>query len=342
MVYDAATPSRLVWADRLVHGPEFRQGNIGEVDVRREGNCRVLRLHYRPKHVMRKRSPAVLAGSSRTLAFDEHDASLLKYSFYMRLTCRRLESPELPCHRLLMNPTGICCMREHKKSSIHDPHMLRVSYLVPDCRPPSDCRTETIMQSCHVIPIAPHFVFRRISPGRAAEGRSTIILLLSSSLKTLPGQAMTWLRLRLSATLFIVKGRPSSLLGVRAFASLSGDLKVGHRTRHHAASTRAVVPSLRLVPPVRHDTGTAMSTTSGAAVGEGAGDGKAAGTGEAGIGAGGSGSGGNRLAGETSPYLLQHADNPVHWMPWGEEAFRKAREEDKPIYLSVGYSTCHW
>ena len=50
----------------------------------------------------------------------------------------------------------------------------------------------------------------------------------------------------------------------------------------------------------------------------------------------------NRLANETSPYLLQHADNPVDWYPWGEEALRKAREEDKPILLSVGYSACHW
>ncbi len=50
----------------------------------------------------------------------------------------------------------------------------------------------------------------------------------------------------------------------------------------------------------------------------------------------------NRLADETSPYLLQHADNPVDWYPWGEEAFAKAREEDKPVLLSVGYSTCHW
>ncbi|MDQ3863740.1 MAG: thioredoxin domain-containing protein, partial [Actinomycetota bacterium] len=50
----------------------------------------------------------------------------------------------------------------------------------------------------------------------------------------------------------------------------------------------------------------------------------------------------NRLANETSPYLLQHKDNPVEWYPWGEEAFRKAREEDKPILLSVGYSACHW
>ena len=50
----------------------------------------------------------------------------------------------------------------------------------------------------------------------------------------------------------------------------------------------------------------------------------------------------NRLAGETSPYLLQHADNPVDWYPWGDEAFAKARAEDKPVLLSVGYSTCHW
>lgn len=50
----------------------------------------------------------------------------------------------------------------------------------------------------------------------------------------------------------------------------------------------------------------------------------------------------NRLAKEKSPYLLQHADNPVDWYPWGEEAFRKALAEDKPIFLSVGYATCHW
>ncbi len=50
----------------------------------------------------------------------------------------------------------------------------------------------------------------------------------------------------------------------------------------------------------------------------------------------------NRLAAEKSPYLLQHADNPVDWYPWGEEAFEKAREEDKPIFLSIGYATCHW
>ncbi len=50
----------------------------------------------------------------------------------------------------------------------------------------------------------------------------------------------------------------------------------------------------------------------------------------------------NRLAGESSPYLLLHAGNPVDWYPWGEEAFAKARAEDKPIFLSVGYSTCYW
>src|SRR4028119_848709 len=50
----------------------------------------------------------------------------------------------------------------------------------------------------------------------------------------------------------------------------------------------------------------------------------------------------NRLANETSPYLLQHKDNPVDWYPWGEEALKKAREEDRPILLSVGYSACHW
>jgi hypothetical protein len=50
----------------------------------------------------------------------------------------------------------------------------------------------------------------------------------------------------------------------------------------------------------------------------------------------------NRLAAETSPYLLQHADNPVDWYPWGEEALSRARDENKPILLSVGYSACHW
>jgi len=50
----------------------------------------------------------------------------------------------------------------------------------------------------------------------------------------------------------------------------------------------------------------------------------------------------NRLANETSPYLLQHKDNPVDWYPWGEEALQRARDEDRPILLSIGYSACHW
>src|SRR4030095_9424754 len=50
----------------------------------------------------------------------------------------------------------------------------------------------------------------------------------------------------------------------------------------------------------------------------------------------------NRLANETSPYLLQHKDNPVDWYPWGDEARERARREDKPILLSVGYSACPW
>jgi len=50
----------------------------------------------------------------------------------------------------------------------------------------------------------------------------------------------------------------------------------------------------------------------------------------------------NRLINEKSPYLLQHAYNPVDWFPWGEEAFEKANREDKPIFLSIGYSCCHW
>ena len=50
----------------------------------------------------------------------------------------------------------------------------------------------------------------------------------------------------------------------------------------------------------------------------------------------------NRLAHATSPYLLQHAANPVDWYPWGEEAFARSRASDRPIFLSIGYSTCHW
>ena len=50
----------------------------------------------------------------------------------------------------------------------------------------------------------------------------------------------------------------------------------------------------------------------------------------------------NHLINEHSPYLLQHAENPVDWYPWGPEAFEKARREDKPVFLSIGYATCHW
>ena len=50
----------------------------------------------------------------------------------------------------------------------------------------------------------------------------------------------------------------------------------------------------------------------------------------------------NRLIKEKSPYLLQHAHNPVDWYPWGKEAFEAAKKADKPIFLSIGYSTCHW
>jgi uncharacterized protein len=50
----------------------------------------------------------------------------------------------------------------------------------------------------------------------------------------------------------------------------------------------------------------------------------------------------NRLADETSPYLLQHAHNPVDWYPWGREALDRAKREDRPIFLSIGYAACHW
>src|SRR5918992_659134 len=50
----------------------------------------------------------------------------------------------------------------------------------------------------------------------------------------------------------------------------------------------------------------------------------------------------NRLANETSPYLLQHKDNPVDWLPWGEEALARARDADRPLLVSIGYSACHW
>ena len=50
----------------------------------------------------------------------------------------------------------------------------------------------------------------------------------------------------------------------------------------------------------------------------------------------------NSLAKETSPYLLQHSENPVEWYPWGKKALKLAQEEDKPILLSIGYAACHW
>ena len=50
----------------------------------------------------------------------------------------------------------------------------------------------------------------------------------------------------------------------------------------------------------------------------------------------------NRLADTNSPYLLQHQHNPVDWYPWGDEAFETARRENKPVFLSIGYATCHW
>ena len=50
----------------------------------------------------------------------------------------------------------------------------------------------------------------------------------------------------------------------------------------------------------------------------------------------------NRLAGSTSPYLRQHQENPVNWYPWGQEALSRAKQENKPIFLSIGYAACHW
>ncbi|MDH3677426.1 MAG: thioredoxin domain-containing protein, partial [Nitrosopumilus sp.] len=50
----------------------------------------------------------------------------------------------------------------------------------------------------------------------------------------------------------------------------------------------------------------------------------------------------NHLANETSPYLLQHADNPVNWFAWNDVSLQKAQDENKPIFLSIGYSACHW
>ena len=119
---------------------------------------------------------------------------------------------------------------------------------------------------------------------------------------------MTWLRFRLSATLLAsTYHHQSSILGVRAFAGFGGKVV---RFNRAGASSLSLSMSTSSPPP---------------STGPQGGGGKA-----------------NRLADETSPYLLQHAQNPVDWMPWGQEAFRRAKEEDKPIFLSVGYSTCHW
>lgn len=136
---------------------------------------------------------------------------------------------------------------------------------------------------------------------------------------------MTWLHLRLSATLFVVQGRQSSLLGVKAFVSPAGGRVV--RGTSYYSSGRAAQHSRRNTAAAA--VGATMATS--ATPGGGGGGGGVAGT-----------SKGNLLAGETSPYLLQHAHNPVDWMPWGEGAFRKAKDEDKPVFLSIGYSTCHW
>lgn len=119
---------------------------------------------------------------------------------------------------------------------------------------------------------------------------------------------MTWLRFRVSATLLAsTYHHQSSFLGVRAFAGFGGRVA---RVNRAAGTWRLGQLSMSTSPP---STGAAGDQKSG-----------------------------NRLAGETSPYLLQHAQNPVDWMPWGQEAFKRAKEEDKPIFLSVGYSTCHW
>lgn len=124
---------------------------------------------------------------------------------------------------------------------------------------------------------------------------------------------MTWLRFRLSATLLAsAYHQQSSTLGVRAFAGWHGRLSGSHHLKQ--VSVMSTSSSSSSPPP-------GQQRPEGGASGS---------------------EGGNRLAGETSPYLLQHAYNPVDWMPWGPEAFRRAREEDKPIFLSIGYSTCHW
>lgn len=148
---------------------------------------------------------------------------------------------------------------------------------------------------------------------------------------------MNWLRFRLSTTLLFAQRQHSSLTSVRAFSGYSSGA-LQFQSYHDSFFNPTKGGRYRVNPHLPKKAIRKMS----ASVSNGEGS-------------GGTGSGdslrsgadvktvrGNRLAGETSPYLLQHAHNPVDWMPWGEEAFRKARDEDKPIFLSVGYSTCHW
>jgi uncharacterized protein YyaL (SSP411 family) len=127
-------------------------------------------------------------------------------------------------------------------------------------------------------------------------------------------------------------------------------------TRHSPRRGRRR-PRLRLLeesPPARLPVALALATFSwialalaalGCGAAAGAGTGAEAGAGaEVGAGAGASAGAGrqNRLARESSPYLLLHAGNPVDWYPWGEEAFARARREHRPIFLSIGYATCYW
>ena len=147
---------------------------------------------------------------------------------------------------------------------------------------------------------------------------------------------MNWLRFRLSTTLLFAQRQQSLLTSVRAFSGYSpGALRF---QRYHDSFSTPEGGRHRVNPllPKKAIRMMSPSVSSGeGSGGTGSGDGLRSGADVKTV-------GGNRLAGETSPYLLQHAHNPVDWMPWGEEAFRKARDEDKPIFLSIGYSTCHW
>lgn len=134
--------------------------------------------------------------------------------------------------------------------------------------------------------------------------------------------SMTWLRL--SATLLAVQGR-QAFLSTRSFVRFN-QVKILQRTRTRTSPAKSKTPAIGMMA-------THMSSAGGA---DSAGGGAGRGIDDTRKGQG------NRLGGENSPYLLQHAHNPVDWMPWGEDAFRKAKAEDKPIFLSVGYSTCHW